>query len=161
MIEESATVISADDGYAVVETQQSPACGACANASGCSTSVLSGLFKRRHNRLRVSNPIDAKPGQQVIIGLQENTLLKVSLLAYLLPLVSMFLVAILMQAVATHFMWQLGELPQVVGGLLGLITGFILLRQLAVQKRDEPGYQAVILRLSGTVKIDFSKEYIG
>ncbi|MES9975722.1 MAG: SoxR reducing system RseC family protein, partial [Candidatus Thiodiazotropha sp.] len=116
MIEEPATVISIDDEHAVVETEQRPACGACANAGGCSTSVLSGLFKRRHNRLRVFNPIHARPGQRVIIGLQENALLKVSFLAYLLPLVCMILMAILMQAAATLFIWQIGELPQVVGG---------------------------------------------
>jgi sigma-E factor negative regulatory protein RseC len=154
MIEESATVISIDDGYATVETQQQPACGACAAASGCSTSVLSGLFKRSHTRLRVSNPIHAKPGEQVIIGLPENTFLKVSFLAYLLPLACMILIAILMQAVATHINWQFGELPQVLGGLLGLISGFFLLRLLTGQKQNEPGYQAVILRLAGTARVD-------
>lgn len=148
MIEESATVISADDGYAIVETQQRPACGACATASGCSTAILSGLFKRSHTRLRVSNPIHAKPGEQVVIGLLETTFLKISFLAYLLPLLCMILLAILMQAVATYFNWQLGELPQVLGGLLGLISGFFLLGLLAGQKQDEPGYQAVILRLA-------------
>ncbi|PVV27727.1 MAG: peptide ABC transporter substrate-binding protein, partial [gamma proteobacterium symbiont of Ctena orbiculata] len=86
MIEEPATVISVDDGYAVVETQQRAACGTCASASSCSTSVLSGLFKRRHNRLRVSNPIHAKPGARVIIGVEENVFLKISFLVYLLPL---------------------------------------------------------------------------
>ncbi|MCU7943180.1 MAG: SoxR reducing system RseC family protein [Candidatus Thiodiazotropha sp. (ex Cardiolucina cf. quadrata)] len=161
MIEEPATVISIDDEHAVVETEQRPACGACTDAGGCSTSLISGLFKRRHSRLRVSNPIHARPGQRVIIGVQENALLKVSFLAYLLPLVCMILMAILTQAAATLFIWQIGELPQVVGGLLGLIGGFILLRQFAGQKQNEPGYQAVILRLAGTVNVEFSKEYIG
>jgi sigma-E factor negative regulatory protein RseC len=154
MIEESATVISAGDGYAIVETQRQAACGACADASGCSTSVLSGLFKRSHTRFKVSNPIHAKAGEQVVIGLRENTFLKVSFLAYLLPLVCMILMAIPMQAVATLFDWRLGELPQVLGGLLGLIGGFFLLRLLAGQKQDQPGYQAVILRLAGTVRVD-------
>jgi sigma-E factor negative regulatory protein RseC len=154
MIEESATIISVDDGYAIVETQLRPACGACASANSCSTSVLSGLFKRNNNRLRVSNPIHASPGEQVIIGLQEKTFLKVSFLAYLLPLVCMILVAILMQLVATNFNWQIGELPQVLGGLLGLISGLFLLRLFAGQKQDEPGYQAVILRLAGTTRVD-------
>lgn len=154
MIEEPATVISSDDGYAIVDTRERPACGACANAGGCSTSVLSGLFKRRHNRLRVSNPIHAKPGEQVVIGLREDTFLKVSFLAYLLPLLSMILTAILMQAVATYFNWQLGELPQVLGGLLGLISGFFLLRIFAGKTQNEPGYQAVILRLADTARVD-------
>ncbi|MGD8914229.1 MAG: SoxR reducing system RseC family protein [Candidatus Thiodiazotropha sp.] len=161
MIEEPAIVISTDDRYAIVETQQRPACGTCTSAGNCSTSVLSALFKRRHNRLRVSNPIHAKAGEQVVIGLEENALLKVSFLAYLLPLICMILVAILLQAVTTYFNWQIGELPQVLGGLLGLIGGFYLLRLLAEQKQDEPGYQTVILRLADTARVEFPKEYVG
>jgi sigma-E factor negative regulatory protein RseC len=161
MIEEPATVITAKDGYALVETRQRPTCGACSSAGSCGTSVLSGLFKRRHNRLKVTNPIHAKPGEQVIIGVPENALLKISFMAYLVPLMCMILVALLMQAVATHFSWHAGELPQVAGGLLGLIGGFFLLKRLAWQSRDKPGYQAVILRLAGTATVNFSKECVG
>ncbi|MEW8507048.1 MAG: SoxR reducing system RseC family protein [Candidatus Thiodiazotropha sp.] len=161
MIEEPASVISVDDGYAYVETQKSPACGACSSAGSCSTSVLSGLFKRRHTRLKVVNPIAAKPGDQVIIGLAEDALLKVSFMAYLLPLLSMLLMALLMQALASRFTWQIGELPQVVGGLLGLIAGFFLLKRLAGQRRDKPSYQAVIIRLANTKTVEFSREYVG
>jgi sigma-E factor negative regulatory protein RseC len=161
MIEEPAIVISADDKYAIVETQQRPACGACTHTRDCSTSLLSALFKRSYNRLRVSNPIHAKAGEQVVIGLEENALLKVSFLAYLLPLICMILMAILLQAVTTYFKWRIGELPQVLGGLLGLIGGFYLLRLLAGQKQDEPGYQAVILRLADTARVEFPKEYVG
>jgi sigma-E factor negative regulatory protein RseC len=161
MIEEPATVVSVELGHAMVETLQRPACGSCASTASCGTSVLSGLFKRRYNRLRVSNPIDARPGDQVIIGLPENTLLKVSFLAYLLPLVCMLLMAIVMQAVATHLVWRLGELPQVLGGLLGLIAGFFLLKRHAGQALNESGYQAAILRPANTDPVVFSKEYTG
>ncbi|MES9968848.1 MAG: SoxR reducing system RseC family protein [Candidatus Thiodiazotropha sp.] len=161
MIEEPATVISVDDGYAVVETQQRAACGTCDSAGSCSTTVLSGLFKRRHNRLRVSNPIHAKPGERVIVGVQENAFLKISFLAYLLPLLCMIVMAILMQAAATRFTPVIGELPQVVGGLLGLISGFFLLRLFTGQKQDQPGYQAVILRSADTASVNFSREYVG
>jgi sigma-E factor negative regulatory protein RseC len=161
MIEEPATVIFVDDGYAMVETQQRPACGSCASTSSCSTSVLSGLFKRRYTQIRVSNPIAAKPGEQVIIGLEENALLKISFLAYLLPLLCMMLMAILMRALATHLAWQLGELPQVLGGLFGLMTGYVLLQWFAGHKQNESRYQAVILRPLNTARVGFSKDYPG
>ncbi|MCU7923661.1 MAG: SoxR reducing system RseC family protein [Candidatus Thiodiazotropha sp. (ex Dulcina madagascariensis)] len=146
MIEEPATVVSLDEEYAVVVTEQRAACGSCQRADGCSTTVLAGLFKRRHNPLKVLNPIQAKPGERVIIGLREQALLKVSVLAYLLPLVCMIMAAILMQWLAARFAWQVGELPPVVGGLLGLIAGLLLLRRLAGRKSGDPGYQVVILR---------------
>ncbi|MCU7871567.1 MAG: SoxR reducing system RseC family protein [Candidatus Thiodiazotropha sp. (ex Lucinoma borealis)] len=161
MIEEPATVISLENDFAIVETQQRAACGSCSSVNSCSTTVLSGLFKRRHNRLKVANPIQARPGEQVIIGLQEQALLKVSFIAYLLPLVCMILVAILVQSLATQFAWQGGELPQVIGGLLGLISGFLLLKRLAEQRRDKPGYQPVILRQAKGTPVQFSKEYVG
>lgn len=161
MIEEPATVISAEDGYALVETHQRPACGACASAGSCSTSILSGLFKRRHNRLKVSNPIHAKPGEQVIIGLREEALLKISFMAYLFPLMCMILMAVLMQGLAAYFAWHAGELPQVTGGLLGLIGGFLLLKRLAGQGRERAGYKPVILRSAGTATVNFSKECVG
>ncbi len=156
MIEESATVMRVeDDGYAIVETRQRAACGSCQSAGSCSTSVLSGLFKRRHNELRVLNPIAAKPGERVIIGLQETALLKVSFLAYLLPLGCLLLMAVAAQQLSIHFVWMLGELPTILGGLLGLIIGLFLLRRSAARRAADPNYQAVILRQAASQPVGF------
>jgi sigma-E factor negative regulatory protein RseC len=155
MIEESATVVRVDAGYAIVETQQRAACGSCQSAGSCSTSVLSGLFKRRHNQLKVLNPINARPGQKVIIGLREQALLKVSLSAYLLPLVSLLLLAMAMQHLSERFVLQLGELPTIAGGLLGFIIGLLLFRRLSSRRRSDPDYQAVILRQAMSQQVPF------
>lgn len=156
MIEENATVVQVKSGYAIVETQQRAACGSCDSAGSCSTTVLSGLFKRRHNQLKVLNPIDAQPGQQVIIGLQERALLKVSFLAYLLPLAGMLLLAMLAQQLALNIGLGLGELPGVVGGLLGFITGLILFRRISLNRSADPNYQAVILRQAMSQRVHLS-----
>ncbi len=146
MIEESATVVRTADGFAIVETQQRAACGSCQQADGCSTSLLSGLFKRRQNQIRALNPIHAQPGEQVIIGLQEQALLKVSFTAYLLPLACMLLSAMAARQLTEGFLIRLGELPIIVGGLSGLIIGFVLLQRLAASRSSDTDYQAVILR---------------
>ncbi|MEJ2464177.1 MAG: SoxR reducing system RseC family protein [Candidatus Thiodiazotropha sp.] len=155
MIEESATVLQVDDGYAIVTTQQRAACGSCDNKGSCSTTVLSGLFKRRQNQLKVLNPIAAQPGEEVVIGLQEQALLKVSLTAYLLPLACMLLSAIIAQAMSERFMLLFGELPTILGGLLGLIIGLYLFRALSRRRASDPDYQAVILRQAMTQKVPF------
>jgi sigma-E factor negative regulatory protein RseC len=155
MIEESATVVQVKDGYTIVTTRQRAACGSCHSAGSCSTTVLSGLFKRRQNQLRVLNPIAAQPGEQVIIGLQEQALLKVSISAYLLPLACMLLLAIVVQQVSDRFMLSLGELPAIVGGLLGLIIGLFLFKRLSVRRSSDSNYQAVILRQAMTQQIPF------
>ncbi len=157
MIEENATVVQVESGYAIVETQQKAACGSCNSAGSCSTTVLSGLFKRRHNRVRVLNPIDARPGQQVIIGLQEQALLKVSFLAYLLPLASMFLLAMLAQYLARDLGITLGELPGIIGGLLGFVTGLILFRRISLSRSSNPNFQAVILRQAMSQRVNLSR----
>ena len=146
MIEESAIVVRASDDYAIVETEQRAACGSCRSAGSCSTSLLSGLFKRRHNQLRVLNPIQAQPGERVVIGVRESALLKVSFSAYLLPLLSMLFMAIAIEQLTDRFLNRLGELPIIVGGLLGLVIGLLLFRRLSARRLLDPDYQAVILR---------------
>ncbi|MCU7845835.1 MAG: SoxR reducing system RseC family protein [Candidatus Thiodiazotropha sp. (ex Monitilora ramsayi)] len=155
MIEETATVVGLEDGYAIVETQQQAACGSCDSAGSCSTTILSGLFKRRRNQLKVHNPIQAQPGERVVIGLKESAFLNVSFTAYLLPLLCLILFAIVFQTMADHFALQAGELPTVIGGLLGLIAGLVLFRRIAQRKVTDPSYQAVILRQADTQPVRF------
>ncbi len=158
MIEERATVVRLDEDYAVVETQQRAACGSCQSAGSCSTSVLAGLFKRRPNQLRVLNPIQAQPGEEVIIGLQEHALLKVSFSAYLLPLVCMLLSAIAVHQLTRDVMPLFGELPTIGGGLFGLIFGIYLFKALAQRQASDPSYQAVILRQAMTQRVPFVRQ---
>ncbi len=144
-----------DGEFAFVETEQRASCGSCQSQGSCSTTVLAGLFKRRYNHLKVRNTVFAKPGEEVIIGMQEHAFLKISFLAYIFPLFSMILVAMLAQSLADYFGLTSGELPQVIGGLFGLISGFFLLRGLAQKKRHDSGYQAVILRHADKVPVQF------
>ncbi len=155
MIEESAMVLVSEEGFAIVETQVEAACGTCQAKSGCSTSVLSGLFKRRHNRLKVLNPIQARPGQHVIIGIQEQTLVSVSLIAYLMPLISMILCAIGLQEATEYWQWQGGELGSILGGLSGLIIGLYLVKRFSYRHQHDTSYQAVILRQAPGAPIQF------
>ncbi|MEN8177811.1 MAG: SoxR reducing system RseC family protein [Pseudomonadota bacterium] len=157
MIEESARVIASEDGFALVETQTRAACGSCGSAGSCGASVLSGLFKRRHNHLKVLNPIHATPGQQVVIGLQERALVTASLTTYLLPLVCLIVLAIAAQQAALYWRWPDTELSSIAGGLLGLIIGLGLLKRFSQRRQHDPSFQAVILRqeISQPVQIGY------
>jgi positive regulator of sigma E activity len=73
----------------------------------------------------------------------------------------MMLAAVMMEVLASQLAWRVGELPQVTGGLSGLIAGFILLRRYTGQKQDISNYQATILRQVSAVKIALSKSYPG
>ena len=156
MIEESARVIASEEGFAIVETQTRAACGACNTEHSCSTSVLSGLFKRRENRLKVLNPIHATPGQRVVIGLQERALVTVSLATYLLPLVCLIMFSLAAQEAVDYWHWSHQELSSIVGGLFGLIVGLGFLRRFSKRSRNNPDYQAVILRQDYSQPVQFS-----
>jgi len=147
MIEESAQILSCDEQFAIVETEVQTACGGCQSQHSCGTSVLAGLFKNRHNRLRVLNPIQAKPGERVIIGLREQALVQASLMAYLLPLVCMIGLAIAADRFGVSLGWTDTELFSILAGLLGLLGGLLLLNWFTRRHRHDAAYQAVVLRL--------------
>lgn len=155
MIEESARVVACEEGFAIVETQSRAACGSCSAEHSCSTSVLSGLFKRQQNRLKVLNPIHATPGQQVVIGVQERALVTVSLATYLLPLVTLIGLSIAGQEAAHYWHWPYTELSSIAGGLLGLIIGFSLLKRFSLRNKQDPAFQAVILRQEISQPVQF------
>jgi positive regulator of sigma E activity len=67
-------------------------------------------------------------------------------LVYLIPLVGILAGAIIVQQTVGYLKLSMGELPQVVGGLLGLIGGLMLLQRFALKRDHDPGFQAVILR---------------
>jgi sigma-E factor negative regulatory protein RseC len=134
MIEQTARVVSTQHGHAWVLPLNSTSCNTCSSKSSlaCSASALSFLIssKAKSEPIYVQNPLHAKPGEAVVIGTQGNTLVVYSLLAYLLPLVSMLVFAILGGQV-----FQVLALPHEVGaslaGVAGLISGFKLANWLA------------------------------
>ncbi len=155
MIEESARVLRVEAGFAVVETRQRAACGSCQSSGSCSTSVLAGLFKRHDNELRVLNSLDVHPGEEVIIGVQEQALVKLSLLAYLMPIMGMIAGAIVTDRWVRDYLSMSGELPQIIGGIMGLAGGFWLLQRFSRSRHNDPEYQAVILRRAPRTRVGF------
>ncbi|HPY41301.1 MAG TPA: SoxR reducing system RseC family protein [Thiolinea sp.] len=135
MIEQTARVVSTQHNHAWVLPLNSMACNSCSTkaSAGCSNafSFLSSA-KAKCEPIYVQNPLHAKPGEEVVIGTQGNTLVMYSVLAYLLPLISMLVFAILGSQV-----FQALQLPQeggaVLAGIAGLFSGFKLANWLATR----------------------------
>lgn len=98
MIEERARVIAIEDGQLLLEAQTSSACHACAVKHGCGTSVLSKWLGRKFTRFQAPNTVDARVGDEVVVGLAEDAMLKGSLMVYLLPLLAMIGAALLAES---------------------------------------------------------------
>ncbi len=101
MIEQTATVIAVENGQLVLETRPQSTCQSCAVNKGCGTAMLSKRVGRKVVHWRLANTLGAQPGDTVVLGLEENALLKGSLILYLLPLVMMIVVAVVADRVMT------------------------------------------------------------
>jgi len=95
MIEERARVVAIEDDQLLLEAETRAACNACAARQGCGTSVLSKWVGRKFTRFQAQNTINAQVGDEVVVGLAEEAMLKGSVVVYLLPLLAMIGFALL------------------------------------------------------------------
>jgi len=134
MIEETGLVVSVQDDLAEVEGQPRSACGGCAVDGACGTSLLARHLGPKRLSLQAHNPIGAKPGERVVIGLPESALLEASVLAYLMPLAALVGGAVAGALIAGLIAPVYTEVLSAVTGLGGLaaalawLVGFIRAR---------------------------------
>lgn len=88
MLEELAIVVKTEDHQVWVEGLQSSACSGCNQKSSCSTNALGRVIKKKS--VPVDSDIDLKTGDKVMIAIDENLLLRASLLLYLFPILALF-----------------------------------------------------------------------
>lgn len=144
MIEESAHVIRIEGEHAWVETQRKSVCGSCSANKGCGTSVLGKVLGQRRSYVRVLNPVGAKLGEEVIVGLGERAFVTGSLAVYAIPLLALLLGAVAGEWLGNRYEW--GDIASVIGGLSGLAGGFGWLWLFARRVGGDRRYQPVILR---------------
>ncbi len=158
MIEETALILSCEGEFAHIETKPQGSCGGCSASSVCGTGVFSKVFGNRKTVVRIVNAINAKPGDQVIIGLQESALSKVSFIFYLAPIVSMILLAVIGQEAAISFGYASHDLFAIIGGVVGFISGLALVRTFARRAQSDSRYQPVMLRFAKSERVSFDTE---
>jgi sigma-E factor negative regulatory protein RseC len=150
MIEQKAVIIANEVGYAWVMPEDNAGCQSCATEkSSCSTLSLSEWFKPKPQAVKVLNPVYARVGDQVVVGLKSNALLLYSVLAYALPLISLLIAALL----GTYIFQSVGlnsDIGAMLAGVVGLIVGFRLARYFAHWSKHLEHFQPVILRKQST-----------
>ena len=95
MLEQSATVVDVIDGRVIIEVLPESTCGSCAVKQGCGTAVLSGSVGRKLIRIELEDTLGTAAGERVVLGIPEDAIVKGSLLMYLVPLLLMFLCALI------------------------------------------------------------------
>jgi sigma-E factor negative regulatory protein RseC len=158
MIEETGVVLAVRGPLAEVVSQRRGACGACSVNGACGTSLLERFFGRKQLILTVRNPVEAKPGDPVVVGIPEDALLQASAAAYLVPLLTMLAGGIGGAHVAGLLAPGLIDGLSVLGGGVGMGTGLWWLSRFSRSRGRDDRYQAVILRreVSGATSVTLS-----
>ncbi len=86
MIKEIGTVVQQDNQKIWVETAIKSTCKTCAAKSNCGTSAIAEAFTGKSVINEVKNTLDAKVGDQVEIGIPEESLLQGAFWIYLVPI---------------------------------------------------------------------------
>jgi len=150
VIEESATVLSVAGNTAWVETQRRRSCDGCAARHGCGSAALSKVLGNRRTRLQVISQVEVEPGDRVVLGLQEQALIRGSIAVYLIPLLSMIALAVGAEA-AFGTESGSGDGPALAGGLAGMVLGMMWLNMFGRKVQADARYQAVLLRRTAQV----------
>ena len=106
------------DGWAMVVTEKGDACSNCESAQFCHS-----LADCSSMETRVLNRAKAKVGDRVSISLSSRSVFKSALILYILPILSLFLGAIIGSGLHNHI--GIGDTASaIVFGFTGLILGF-------------------------------------
>lgn len=88
MIEESAVVVKIENHQVWVESGPYGVCGGCLQKASCTASAIGSVLKKKP--VPVDSDIQLKTGDQVVVAIDENLLLRASFLLYLVPLIALF-----------------------------------------------------------------------
>ncbi len=147
MIEQIATVVELEDDAAWVETQRHSACGACAMNKGCGAGLFAKAFRFGSPRLKVRHTHDVEVGDRVVIGVDEQALVRGSFAAYIMPILFMLGFALLGETQIAGMLTQVApDIVTLLSGMVGLAAGLMWLRRHSQSIGDDRRYQPLILK---------------
>lgn len=143
MLEESGRVVSVDPDGVWVETVKQSACGGCSARNGCGQALLASVGEGKRSVICVDNPhaLSVRQDDQVVIGVAEQAFMRVSLLMYLVPLLSLFFGAALASGL------ELGEPAVIASAAVGLVAGLLLVRYVSRTLFKSCKYHPVLLKV--------------
>ncbi|MHB1246093.1 MAG: SoxR reducing system RseC family protein [Sulfuriferula sp.] len=145
MIETQARILEIEAGAALVEPMEPSGCSACGGGKGggCGADRIGQVFTLRSKNYRVLDPRGSRVGEAVVIGVADGAVLRGSGAVYLLPLLLVFVGALL----ASHFapsansdVWSIG------GAATGFVMGTFWLLWFSRRAARDARFQPVILR---------------
>lgn len=138
MAVERAIVLQVQSDQALIQTQRRSACQSCQLENSCGQGLISKMSSERSMQLWLNNALNAQVGQTVTISIPDEGLLKASILMFVIPL--------LLMLVGAGAGMQLfgGDLAAIMGGCLGLISGFYVARIKSAAMHDDSRFKPVM-----------------
>jgi sigma-E factor negative regulatory protein RseC len=142
LITETGRVLQVEGDWAWVACQRQVQCQRCAEGRGCGGGVLGRLLGDRLHKIRAATgSVAVAPGDQVLIGLGEDVVLRAAAAVYLVPL----LLALAGGAAAAGLAGG-GDLAAIAGAAAGLLLGLRWARAYSRRNAANASLQPVILR---------------
>jgi len=142
MMREWATVVSWQNGVATLHSEMKTSCSSCSARKECGSHMLNKLGPKNAHVMKVASAEPLAAGQRIELGIAEKSLLSSALLVYMTPLVGLFLLAGLFQALFHS------DMASVAGALLGGVGGFIVAKGLSSYLGKSASFQPVILSVA-------------
>lgn len=144
MLEETGVVVAIDNDQAWVQTIRKSACSSCEAKSGCGQGVLARISDGKANQVLVSNSLSLKVGDEVLIGIPEELLIKASVMVYLFPLLVM-----IVAASVTEKWLSAGDGWIALSGCIGLTLGFLIVKLYSSFHKSDPTFCPKMIRKKG------------
>jgi len=125
-MQQQVTVIGIEGSDAIVEGKRASACGDCAGKSSCSTI---GSWKERCVELRVSNTLNARVGDRVMLEVPDSAVMQIAFRLYALPMLVFVLTGLGMRDVAIWMEWPAVEAIAALAGFASIIAYYICYKQ--------------------------------
>lgn len=142
MIEENGTVLSIADGIAEVETIRTSSCTSCRARHGCGHHAIAKVSNSNRMLMKVIAPDDLEVGQNVVVGIPEDTLLQASLWMYAVPLLGLVLGASLPSIVTEQ------TIISIVGAVSGFAGGLWAAKWKSSHEAKNPDFYPRVLRIN-------------
>ena len=128
MIDAQGTITAVNGDTAEVLMDET-GCGRCHEEGGCGGNNLGKMLCASPRTFRVLNPGNSAVGDRVTVVIAEGAVRRSALLAYVVPLLALFIGALGGSALA-------GEFGAIIGAVSGLLGAWLILRY--VQARSTP-----------------------
>ena len=141
MLEKHARVVHSSGQGIWVEAIEPDGCGVC-EGQGCASRRLAELFQRAPRHYPVQSRLSVSPGDKVIVGIPEGSVLRSAIYLYGMPLMLMLGGALLLQ------LWFPGDAGAATGAVLGVFVAGVLI-VFTGRKRRSASQPVVLRRLVG------------